>query len=177
MKIFLLLILNLLIVTSCQSGKSEWHLIKNFDQVSKHEPFGYKSGYINQIGDTVIPLDKYVRCFTDTAIYYAIVYDKKQGLIGIDLNEKKLFNAVWDGEGSVIKESEGMILIEENGKFGFANYKGKTIIEPRFEYAESFRNGKARVSKGNITRNNALEKLEINNWYFIDKNGNEIIEN
>ena len=164
-----------MIVTSCQSSKSKWHLIKNYDQASKHEPFGYTSGYVNQIGDTVIPLDKYVRCFTDTAIHYVIVYDKKKGLIGIDLNEKRLFNAVWDGEGSAIEESEGMLLIEENGKYGFANYRGKIIIEPKFEYAESFQNGKARVSNDSITNINELERLEINNWYFIDKNGNEII--
>src|SRR5690606_1106112 len=135
-----------LLLISCQSKKTEWYLIKNYDQVSNHKPFGYTSGYINQYGDTIIPLDKYARCFTDTVRNYAIVFDKKQGLIGIDFNENKLFNAVWNGEGSEVKESDGMILIVENGKYGFANNKGQIIIKPKYKCAESFENGKAKVS-------------------------------
>ena len=164
----------LLILVSFQSKKLEWHLIKNYDQVSKHKPFGYTSGYVNQNGDTIIPLDKYARCFTETAKYYAIVYDKKQGLIGIDLNEKKLFNAVWNGEGSEIKESEGMILIVENGKYGFANSKGKIIIEPKYKCAESFENGKAKVSNDCLEINDEHFRWKMNTWTFIDKNGNKI---
>lgn len=164
----------MLILVSCQSKKSEWHLIKNYDQVSKQKPFGYTSGYVNQNGDTIIPLDKYARCFTDTVRNYAIVFDEKQGLIGIDLEENKLFNAVWNGEGSEIKESEGMILIIENGKYGFANNKGEIIIEPRYKCAESFEGGKAKVSTDCFIDNNEFEKWKMNTWTFIDKKGNEI---
>ena len=164
----------MLILVSCQSKKSEWHLIKNYDQVSKQKPFGYTSGYVNQNGDTIIPLDKYARCFTDTVRNYAIVFDEKQGLIGIDLEENKLFNAVWNGEGSEIKESEGMILIIENGKYGFANNKGEIIIEPRYKCAESFEGGKAKVSTDCFIDNSEFEKWKMNTWTFIDKKGNEI---
>ncbi|MBO6606662.1 WG repeat-containing protein [Psychroserpens sp.] len=174
MKTVLIQILTLLILVSCQSKKSQWYLIKNYDQVSKYKPFGYTSGYVNQNADTIIPLDKYARCFTDTVKYYAIVYDKKQGLIGIDLNETKLFNAVWNGEGSEVKESEGMILIVENKKYGFANNKGEIIIEPKYKCAESFKNGKAKVSNNCLESDDEYLKWKMNTWTFIDKNGNEI---
>lgn len=173
-KVIFIQLLALLISVSCQSKKSKWYLIKNYDQVSKHKPFGYTSGYVAQNGDTIIPLDKYVRCFTDTVENYAIVFDKKQGLIGIDLNENKLFNAVWDGEGSEIKESEDMILIIENRKYGFTNRVGEIIIKPKYKCAESFKNGKAKVSYDCLKSNDEYYKWIMNTWTFIDKNGNEI---
>lgn len=174
MKIILTHIITLLILVSCQSQKIEWHLIKNYEQVSKHKPFGYTSGYVNKNGDTIIPLDKYARCFTDTVNNYAIVFDKKKGLIGIDLNEKKIFNAVWNGEGSEVKESDGMILIVENEKYGFANSKGKIVIEPKYTCAENFENGKAKVSNDCIKSNDEQLSKVMSSWTFIDKNGVEI---
>lgn len=174
MKTLLIQISILTLLISCQSTKTELYLIKNYNHVSNHNPFGYTSGYINQKGDTIIPLDKYARCYTDTVRNYAIVFDKKQGLIGIDLNENKLFNAVWNGEGSEIKESEGMILIIENGKYGFANNKGEIKIEPKYKCAESFKNGKAKVSNDCYVKNDELEKRKMITWTFIDKKGNEI---
>src|SRR5690554_6136151 len=165
----------LLILTSCQSKNTEWFLIKDYNRMSKYQPFGYTSGYINKNGDTIIPLDKYARCFTDTVQNYAIVYDTKQGLIGIDLNENKLFNAVWNGEGEEVKESDGMILIVENGKYGFANNKGQIIIKPKYKCAESFVKGKAKVSNDCFfTNDDEHEIWKMNTWTFIDKKGNEI---
>ena len=161
-------------MTSCQSKKTEWYLIKNYNRISKYEPFGYTSGYINQDKDTIIPLDKYARCFTDTVQNYAVVYDIKQGLIGIDLNENKLFNAVWNGEGEEIKESDGMILIVENGKYGYANNKGQITIKPNYKCAESFENGKAKVSNDCFLTDEEHNNWRMNTWIFIDKNGNEI---
>ncbi len=174
MNTFLKALLVLLVLTGCQSKKPVWYLVKDYNQVSKHEPFGYTSGYINQNGDTIIPLDKYARCFTDTVNNYAVVFDKEKGLIGIDMEEKKLFNAVWNGEGSEIKESEGMILIVENGKYGFANNKGEIVIVPKYKCAESFDNGKAKVSNDCLILNQGLEKCKMQTWHFINKNGLEI---
>jgi hypothetical protein len=174
MKTLFIQILILLFLTSCQSKKKEWYLIKNYNQISKHKPFGYTSGYINQNGDTIVPLNKYARCFTDTVRNYAIVYDTKRGLIGIDLNNNKIFNAVWNGEGSEIKESDGMILIIKNKKYGFANNKGEIIIEPKYKCAESFQNGNAKVSNDCFISKNEQNKGEMNTWIFIDKKGNEI---
>ena len=34
---------------------------------------------------------------------------------------------------------------EDNGKFGFVDIKGKWVIEPKFDYAEKFINGLAKV--------------------------------
>lgn len=130
---------------SCSQSK---YLIKVIDEdnMSIHSPFGYRSGYISITGDTIIPFDKYARCYTDTFKHYAIVYSKERGLIGINQQEQKLFHAVWNGEGGPIEEQDGMILIQENGQYGFANAQGEIVIAPIYSCAESFYNGKAKVS-------------------------------
>ena len=157
---------------SCKTQSSYWLLVENYDQTSKVKPFGYTSGYVSKNGDTIIPLDKYGRCFTDTFSYYAIVFDTIRGLIGINKNEEKLFNAVWSGEGTPIQESEGMILIVENGKYGFANSKGKIVIKPKYKCAQSFFNGKAKVSNNCSESNDEHFRWEMHTWFYIDKKGN-----
>lgn len=174
MKTTSLLIVLVSIISICQPQKTEWYLIENYNQVSKHGAFGYTSGYVNQEGDTIIPLDKYAKCFTDTVRHYAIVYDTKKGLIGIDLEENILFNAVWDGEGYPIETSEGMLLIVENETYGFANNKGEIVIEPQYKCAESFINGKAKVSNDCYASNKGHNKWKMNTWTYIDKNGKEV---
>ncbi len=170
----ILSILVLFILVNCQSRKVHWLLIQNEDIPSKNPPFGYSSGYINTKGDTIVPLNKYGRCFTDTVRSYAVVYDEQEGLIGIDLKGNKLFNAVWSQEGDNIKEHEGMILIVENGKYGFANDKGKIVIEPQYKCAESFHNGKAKVSQNCSLANDEHEKWKMKTWFFINKKGKKI---
>ncbi len=151
-----------------------WLLIENNLEPSKHIPYGYTSGYINQKGDTMIPLDKYPRCFTDTFRYYALVIDVEKGLIGIDKNQNKLFNAVWTGEGTPVTENDGMILIKEKGKFGYANFRGEIVIEPNFDCAESFFNGKAKVSNDCIETSSELRRRKMSSSFFIDKKGTRI---
>jgi len=168
------LIFIFIILLGCRSNQDFWFLVRNEEKVSKFTPFGNTSGYITQNGDTVIPLDKYARCFTDTFKHYAIVYDIKRGLIGIDKNEKRLFNSVWDGEGGAISEYERMILITENNKYGFANSKGKIIIKPIYQCAQSFLNGKAKVSNDCSKSEDENAFWKMNTWFYIDKSGKKI---
>ena len=80
-----------------------WYLITkevSLNNPSKHSTvYGYISGYVNGYGDTIVPLDKYGRCYTDTAKYFAIVSsnskESETGLIGIDKNEKKLIRIIF----------------------------------------------------------------------------------
>ena len=50
----------------------KWILIQ--DTTPSRAGFGFKSGYVNEKGDTVIPLDRYL-CYSDIFEYYAIVFD------------------------------------------------------------------------------------------------------
>lgn len=173
MKLFYLF---LILFTACKSKPSSWYLISNEDQVSKFSPFGYTSGYINEKGDTVIALNQYARCFTDTFIHYAIVYDTSFGLIGIDKSHKHLFNAVWNGEGGAIQENEGFILIKDNSFYGYANHLGKIVIKPIYSCAHSFKMGKAKVSLDSHCTQKGSNNSSNPTWFYIDKKGRRIKE-
>jgi hypothetical protein len=150
----------------------KWILIQD-TSISKGGPWA-QSGYVNQKGDTMIPLDKYM-CLSDTFEYYGIVFDyKKQKLVGIDKNEKVLFEAVWNLEGSFIQEFEGRIMVVRNEKYGFANHKGEIIIEPKYNCAEPFFNGKAKVSNECQKSKDEHYRWKSNTWQYIDKCGNTL---
>jgi hypothetical protein len=169
------IIFYIIILVSLVSCKTDsLLLVENYNQTSKYSPLGYTSGYVSHRADTIIPLDKYERCFTKKFKHYAIVLDSNRGLIGIDRNENKLFNAVWNGEGSPIEESDGMILIIEDGKYGFANFKGEIVIQPIYSCANSFYNGKAKVSFDCKESKDEHLKWDMNEYFYIDKKGIKI---
>lgn len=119
----------------------KWHLVIDEKNLPKFGPFP-QSGYINAKGDTIIPLDTY-RCLSDTFEYYGLI-EEIQGdrkMYGIDKKGKKLFEAVPNGEGYACIENDGRIMIQKNGKFGYANHKGKIVIQPQYSCAESFYEG------------------------------------
>jgi hypothetical protein len=59
--------------------------------------------------------------------------------------------------------SEGLAPLLIDGKYGFINTKGKTVIEPQFDFASPFSEGLALIKKENL-------------YGFIDKEGKIIIE-
>ncbi len=137
----------------------------------EYDEVGVESGYVNLIGDTVIPIGKYQYCYTDTLKNYAIVLKKGGGCIAIDKNENVLFEVFWYDNGPDYL-AEGLFRIKKNGKIGYANKMGKIIIEPQFDCAFPFKNGKAKVSnKCNTIPDGEHLRWESDNWYFIDKNG------
>lgn len=109
--------------------------------------------FINQRGDTVTRLDSatYTVCFTDTFQYFAIVgLRNARSWWAIDQNKKTLFKVYNTsiGEPSPDELREGMIRIVDNrGKIGFADYKGKIVVKPKFEVASSFYKGKAIIGR------------------------------
>jgi hypothetical protein len=190
MKTLLKLFIVLLFVTSCGtkdninkpkvceeniSKTEKWILIQ--DTTLSRAGFGYKSGYVNEKGDTMIPLDRYL-CYSDTFEYYAIVWDiEKSRLIGINKNEKKLFNALFTAEMEAKQESDGRLMVVSDNKYGFVNHKGEIVIEPKYSCAESFIKGVAKVS--NNCRKSKDEHFfwESDHWIYIDKCGNEVSKN
>ena len=98
-------------------------------------------------------------------------------MFGIDKSGKKLFEAVHDGEGYAITEYEGRIMVQKNGKFGFANHKGEIVIQPKYTCAESFYKGRARVSNKCRRSKDEHYMWESDDWIYIDKCGDEVSVN
>lgn len=70
--------------------------------------------------------------------------------------------------------SEGLLRIVQNGKIGYANATTYAIvIEPQFDCAFPFENGKARVSKQCQTvKDGEYSVWESDNWQYVDESGN-----
>ncbi len=146
----------------------EEYLIKVSDEMDT------KFGYINTSGDTVIALGKYAYCFTDTLKDYAIVMKNDGVCIAIDKNDNELYEVfLYDNGPDYL--ADGLFRIKKNGKIGYANEDGEIIIEPQFDCAFPFEDGKAKVSNECTTvQDGEYQSWESDNWIFIDKSGNKI---
>ncbi len=168
--------LNLLMVfvllIGCNIEQKQDYFIKIID--GDFDEVGVESGYINSSGDTVISLGKYYYCYTDTFRNYAIVIDHKGICIAIDKNEKELFEVYWYDNGPDYI-AEGLFRIIKDGKIGYANKDGEIVIKPQFYCAFPFNNGKAKVSlECSSVEEGEHIRWESDNWFFIDKSGQEI---
>lgn len=69
--------------------------------------------------------------------------------------------------------SEGLMRVVKNGKIGYADAKTYAIvIEPQFDCAYPFENGKAKVSTNcKIVKDGEYDVWESEAWQFIDKKG------
>ncbi len=80
-------------------------------------------------------------------------------ILNSSLKEEAAFNC---SDTDVLTE-DGIIAVCVNGKWGFVNTKGETVIEPSFENAKSFSNGIAAVCSDG-------------KWGFIDTDGKVAID-
>ncbi|WP_419868723.1 WG repeat-containing protein [Chryseobacterium sp. CT-SW4] len=79
---------------------------------------------------------------------FSIINEK--GWTAIDINENQLFQVLNTEYGTPSPDDlvENKIrIVDKNGKIGFANKKGKIIIQPKFEQASTFHNGKAIIGR------------------------------
>lgn len=146
---------------------------------NEHYEMGDSCGYVNQKGDTIHALGKYNMCFTEVITTYGIVVDASKpswGLIGIDQQGNRLFDVyVFDNGPDWL--SDGLFRIKRNGKIGYANSKGQIIIDPQFECASQFSNGKAKVAYTCTLINGPNDEhhsMESDSWFYIDKKGKRI---
>ena len=67
-------------------------------------------------------------------------------------------------------------IVDEQGRIGYADGNGTTIITPRFKFAFPFEKGKARVSDSGIKIQDDAEHWywDSSDWYYIDKTGRKI---
>jgi hypothetical protein len=171
-KLILLIVFHFIIAIVSGQPQKKDYLVKvvkgEFDEI------GAGTGYVNMVGDTVIPIGKYHYCYTDTLKYFAIVLTKQSKCVAIDRNEKELFEVFWldNGPDNV---SEGFFRIKKNGKIGYSNLKGKIVVEPEFECAFPFKNGKAKVSIDCKTISDGeYHRWKSDDWLYIDKEGKRI---
>lgn len=154
--------------------------IKSFSQNNDYliifeDTVNYEFGYKNTKGDIVIPAGKYMMCFTDTIKSFGIVHSVDKGLIAIDKNDNFLYQVFnYDNGPDII--ADGLFRIIENNKIGYADaVTGKIVIQPQFDCAWEFENGKAKVS--NECKTEMMDEYKMwssENWYYIDKKGNKV---
>ena len=137
-------------------------------------------GYRNAAGDTIVPLGKYLHCYTPEFTYFAVVLTKDKRTIAIDTNDRELFevyifDAMPDNEFSQYYGDGELFRIKKKGLIGFANFKGEIVIPPQFECAGYFEDGKCWVTKKcTLVSDGEYQRMVSENAYYIDTKGNFI---
>lgn len=147
------------------------YLVKIFE--GDEDFIGNPCGYATPDGEVVIPVGKYFYCYTDKFYTYAIVMDEDGSLYAINRDEEKLYDVFWYDNGPDYVEN-GLFRIVVDGKIGYASEEtGEIVIEPKYECAYPFEEGKAKVTE-NCTQEKMDEHTmwESDEWYFIDIKGN-----
>lgn len=171
---------------ACSTQSRISHKVKYFDVLeegsgdtlflkseSLYEP-GDEFCFINQKGDTVIPIGLYSGSYSDTIIRYGIVVEMsgdKSRLVGINSKAQRLYEVQRIDNGPDYIQ-DGMFRIMQNGKTGYADSTGRIAIPPKYDCALPFSNGFARVSLNGYL---VLDEYTIpvsDNWFYIDKKGN-----
>ena len=101
---------------------------------------------------------------------------KGKGIVGIDRNENILFK-VYIFDNGPDYPSDGLFRIVKNGKIGYANLKGQTVITPKYDCAYPFKKGKAEVGIGCQTKSAGEYHYWVgDHWYTINKRG-QVVKN
>ena len=138
--------------------------IGNFSEGLASVSLDGKVGFINQLGNIVIPL-----IYTASTIYNKIQYEFSDGLADVQLNDKWGFI---DKSGKTVIEfifeetnmfSQGLARVKLQDKYGYINKQGNTIIPFIYDMAETFVEELARVGLKS-------------KYGYIDKQGNRVIQ-
>lgn len=137
----------------------------------------YSSGYVDSEGDTIIPIGKYIYCFTEDFDKIAIVLPRNsKNYIAIDRKENVLFEVLPIDNGPDYVQ-EGLLRIRKNNKIGYADMDGKIVIQPIYDFALPFKNGSAAVViGGRNVQSGEYQKIEGGKWGLINKKGEYILE-
>ncbi len=140
------------------------------------DPATGQSGYLTSTGEVAIPFDKYEMCLTDTFRTHAIVLTKNDfKWVVIDRQEKVLYE-VFPFDNGPDFPSEGLFRMVKNGKIGYADAATfDIVIQPQFDCAFPFENGKARVSNDcQTTTDGEHATWTSDKWQFVDEKGNKL---
>ncbi|MEQ8472598.1 MAG: WG repeat-containing protein [Marinoscillum sp.] len=141
--------------------------------------YGSRVAYLNESGDTIIPLDRYAYLGTDTLRHYANVIeypmDSSYGRwIAIDENQNVLYEIVPFDNGPDYF-NEGWVRAKRNDKMGFANEYGQVVIACEYDFAWWFEDGRAKVTfDAREIKDGDHTRIESDAWFYIDNKGNRI---
>ena len=148
-----------------------------------------RAGYLDTNFKIVIePQFKYAGHFTEGL---ARVTEMDGSEHYVDKTGRKVFEGI---NGGIFQD--GKAVLKQNGRYGYINRDGKTIVEPQFDGADHFRENFAGVKVGEKWGfvdetgkmviepqfdevgefNEGLASVEVNGkWGFIDKSGNYVV--
>lgn len=160
--------INILFLSSCKSESKSGKLILRYND--KEHRYAYYNSHGNKV------LGDYFVAFTDTITDYGIVADP--GFVLIDKTGKHIYD-IYPVDCGPDYTSEGIYRIVKNDKIGYVDsLSSKILIEPKFDCAYPFENGKAKVSyhckKVYGFPGDEHPKWESNEWFYVDKNGNVV---
>ncbi len=141
--------------------------------------YGASVAYRNQQGDTIIPFGKYAYLGTDTLVHFANVMeypnDSAYGQwVAIDQQQNKLYDIVTFDNGPDYFQ-EGLVRAKRNEKMGFANRYGQIVVPCSYAFAWPFEEGKAKVAlKATAIKDGEYTRMESEEWFYIDKQGNRV---
>lgn len=128
-----------------------------------------KIGYMNTKGEIIVPANKYVTSsgFGDDYACVAIEKDPNTWLYGfIDKSGKEIVPCQYKQTGTS-SFNDGLARMKfPNGKTGYINTKGETVIEPKYSTTGSYGEGFYPASFGRT----------FNNWGLVDSNNQVVIE-
>jgi WG containing repeat len=155
----------ILILFSCQSKSTPTKLILKRDD--KTSLFAYFDEEGNKI------LGDYYAAYTDTITEYGIVADP--GFVLIDKQGKHIHKILPFDNGPDYT-SEGIYIIIKDGKIGYIDsITSKVLIDPKFDCALPFENGKAKVSLECKTfkafSGDEHPSWQSDKWVYIDRTG------
>lgn len=155
-----------------------------------------KWGFIDTSGNLVIDCKYDFAENFDNGISVVKTFSNEEPY-GIKLEYiNKLGETIYSNSTIIMEYSEGLAIIKENDKYGFINSEGEIVIECKYDTADPFHNGIARVGLNNqstyinkqgntlFSFDDGAERfysglLEItdNDFYgYVDKSGNKVFE-
>lgn len=163
---------------SCSSTKDakDVFLVLKVDTTAKYEQYAY----VNQDGQTIVPYNRYLQCYTDTIRTIGFVFKPNVGCVALNNKGKELFNVFMADNGNDYPKDELFRILDKSGtKMGVANIKGQVIVKPKYDAIFPYHEGLAAVSVGCKTvrpqDDPEHEYVVGGKWGFIDKRGHEVI--
>ena len=171
---FTLIILSILFLLSCGESEGTTETTETTDTIPSlpNEPYlvcNYTADeepyFLNEKGEEIIPVGKYVMSYTDTIYDYGMVMDSTGRIWAITQTDSVLFE-VYNFDNGPDYVEEGLFRMLKDGLIGFANEAGEIIIEPQYQCAHPFEGGSAKVafdceSTIILTRMDRVLKLEV----------------
>ena len=152
------------------------YLVLQVDTTQKYEQYSY----VNEKGETVVPYNRYLLCYTDTIRTIGFVWKSNVGCIAINNKGEELFRVYTANNGNDYPVDGLFRILDESGqKMGVANMEGQVVVNPKYDAVFPYHEGLAAVAMGCKTVRPAddpeHEYTVGGKWGFIDKQGNEVV--